>query len=166
MEQQRGQRRVKRNRREHEPKLIRVAADGTESAEGTIVHFIPAPFRFCLCCGVAYGARQKSDFATLASLSSEGRSTATTILSLSAIRSLKSEPALHERARKLLSFTDNRQDASLQAGHFNFAATDSMSLSCHFRLIPIYQPTEFPSDRAEVRCTAIWNARRKRRGWS
>src|SRR5262249_7291792 len=27
--------------------------------------------------------------------------------------------ALDVRARKLLSFTDNRQDASLQAGHFN-----------------------------------------------
>jgi very-short-patch-repair endonuclease len=52
-------------------------------------------------------------------LSSEGRSTATTILSLSVIRSLKSETTLHDRARKLLSFSDNRQDASLQAGHFN-----------------------------------------------
>lgn len=47
------------------------------------------------------------------SLGSEGRSTATTVLSLSAIRSLKQEPCLPEKARKLLSFTDNRQDASL-----------------------------------------------------
>ncbi len=35
------------------------------------------------------------------------------------VRSLKNEPTLADRARKLLSFTDNRQDASLQAGHFN-----------------------------------------------
>src|SRR5206468_179678 len=48
-----------------------------------------------------------------------GRSTATTILSLSAVRSLREQAELPERARKLLSFTDNRQDASLQAGHFN-----------------------------------------------
>jgi hypothetical protein len=51
-------------------------------------------------------------------LGSEGRSTATTILSLSAIRNLR-QSGLQEDARKLLSFTDNRQDASLQAGHFN-----------------------------------------------
>jgi ATP-dependent helicase YprA (DUF1998 family)/very-short-patch-repair endonuclease len=119
VEEERGQRRVRRNRREYLPQLIRIAPNGRESEQGTVVHFIPAPFRFCLCCGVAYGPRQKSDFAKLASLSSEGRSTATTILSLSVIRSLRNEPTLHERARKLLSFTDNRQDASLQAGHFN-----------------------------------------------
>ena len=119
VEEDRGHRRVKRSRRDSLPKLIRIAADGTESDEATIVHFLPAPFRFCLCCGVAYGSRHKSDFAKLASLSSEGRSTSTTILSLSIIRSLKAERTLADRARKLLSFTDNRQDASLQAGHFN-----------------------------------------------
>ena len=77
----------------------------------------PAPFLFCLNCGVSYAPRQ-SEFGKLASLSSEGRSSATTLLSLSAIRSLKTSD-LPEQARKLLSFTDNRQDASLQAGHFN-----------------------------------------------
>src|SRR5207247_1267054 len=53
---------------------------------------------------------------------SEGRSTATTILSLAAVRwlrGLSADDPLKEEARKLLSFTDNRQDASLQAGHFN-----------------------------------------------
>jgi very-short-patch-repair endonuclease len=55
----------------------------------------------------------------LTSLGTGGRSTATTILSLSTIRSLRHEKTLPEKARKLLSFTDNRQDASLQAGHFN-----------------------------------------------
>ena len=45
--------------------------------------------------------------------------TATTILALSAIRALQADESLPENARKLLSFTDNRQDASLQAGHFN-----------------------------------------------
>jgi ATP-dependent helicase YprA (DUF1998 family)/very-short-patch-repair endonuclease len=83
------------------------------------VHFIGAPFRFCLRCGVAYTFRKRSDFGELASLSSDGRSTATTVLSLSAIRSLKAEATLPANAKKLLSFTDNRQDASLQAGHFN-----------------------------------------------
>jgi ATP-dependent helicase YprA (DUF1998 family)/very-short-patch-repair endonuclease len=119
VEEHRGTRRIKRSQRDKLPQLLRVAPDGTESSNGIEVHFVPTPFRFCLCCGVTYGARQRLDFAKLASLSSEGRSTATTILSLSAIRSLKNDPTLHDRARKLLSFTDNRQDASLQAGHFN-----------------------------------------------
>ena len=38
---------------------------------------------------------------------------------LSAIRSLRADGSSPPEARKLLSFTDNRQDASLQAGHFN-----------------------------------------------
>ena len=70
-------------------------------------------------CGVSYDMRQRSDIGKLTSLGTEGRSTATTILSLSAIRHLKKEESLDIKARKLLSFTDNRQDASLQAGHFN-----------------------------------------------
>ncbi len=49
---------------------------------GSTCWFVPAPFRFCLRCGVAYTARQRSDFAKLATLGSGGRSTATTILSL------------------------------------------------------------------------------------
>lgn len=44
---------------------------------------------------------------------------ATTILSISTVRLLREEPELDGIAKKLLSFTDNRQDASLQAGHFN-----------------------------------------------
>jgi len=119
LEEQRGETRIKRNRRPDVPTPLRVAPDGTENQNGLETSFIPAPFRFCLRCEVSYGARQRSDFAKLSSLSSEGRSTATTVLSLSAIRSLKNQPTLNDRARKLLSFTDNRQDASLQAGHFN-----------------------------------------------
>ena len=93
--------------------------DAHEADEGIDAHFLPSPFRFCLRCGVAYGARQSSDFGKLTSLGSEGRSTATTILSLSAIRRLRADPSLPAKAKKLLSFTDNRQDAALQAGHFN-----------------------------------------------
>ena len=52
-------------------------------------------------------------------LGAGGRSSATTILGLAAIRSLRTDESLDPVARKLLSFTDNRQDASLQAGHFN-----------------------------------------------
>jgi len=74
-----------------------------------------APFSLCLNCGEFYTARER-EFSKLASLSSEGRSSATTVLASSLLRH-----AMQTRAAKdkLLSFTDNRQDASLQAGHFN-----------------------------------------------
>jgi ATP-dependent helicase YprA (DUF1998 family)/very-short-patch-repair endonuclease len=120
VEEHRGSERIKRSFRDHLPQPVRVGTDGkpTEAGEGRDGHFIPAPFRFCLCCGVAYNARQSSDFGKLSALGSEGRSTATTILSLSAVRHMRSS-SLPLKAQKLLSFTDNRQDASLQAGHFN-----------------------------------------------
>lgn len=110
--------RVRQSRRKHLPEPIHFKADGFIGEPDLFGHFLPTPFRFCLNCGVSYGSRQRSDFAKLASLGSEGRSTATTILSLSAILRLKGS-GLPDTAKKLLSFTDNRQDASLQAGHFN-----------------------------------------------
>ncbi len=119
VEEYRGGRRIRTDRRRYLPQAVRIATDGRVSDLGLRVHFVPAPFRFCLNCGVSYGARQSDDFAKLTSLASEGRSTATTILSLSAIRQLRADDSLQGEARKLLSFTDNRQDASLQAGHFN-----------------------------------------------
>lgn len=97
-----------------------VTIDGINatSADPVACHYLPAPFRFCLSCGVSYAGRT-GDFVKLGQLGSEGRSTATTILGLAAIRNLRADTDLPPRARKLLSFTDNRQDASLQAGHFN-----------------------------------------------
>ncbi len=114
-----GQTCVRKDRRDSLPRSVRVNPRGTEAGAARTVHFISAPFPFCLHCRVSYAATTKDDFAKLSSLSSEGRSTATTLLSLSAIRQLRADPNLAVDARKLLSFTDNRQDASLQAGHFN-----------------------------------------------
>lgn len=123
VDQSNGDKRVRSNRRKDlpEPLFVNTSGEKTEASlhDHAMHHYIKAPFRFCLNCGVSYGFWQRSDFPKLTSLGSEGRSTATTILSLSAIRRLKHEPTLPEKARKLLSFTDNRQDASLQAGHFN-----------------------------------------------
>jgi ATP-dependent helicase YprA (DUF1998 family)/very-short-patch-repair endonuclease len=110
--------RVKPSRQRQLPQSIRFTKDGYTGAGQLSGHYLPAPFKFCLCCGISYGSRQKIDFGKLATLGSEGRSTATTILSLSSILALR-ELDLDETAKKLLSFTDNRQDASLQAGHFN-----------------------------------------------
>ncbi|OTJ87956.1 hypothetical protein, partial [Pseudomonas aeruginosa] len=83
--------------------------------------FIPRHFRFCLSCGTAHAAHGK-DANRLSSLSGESRSSATTMIALAALQQLfaLSEPAPGQPdPRKLLGFTDNRQDAALQAGHFN-----------------------------------------------
>lgn len=119
IEEHRSVQRVKPSRRDDLPVPINVLPSGIEDPQGLRLHFVPAPFRFCMNCGVSYGSTRSSDFARLSSLGTEGRSTATTILSLAAIRGLKATAGLPVRARKLLSFTDNRQDAALQAGHFN-----------------------------------------------
>ena len=119
LEDRNGQLRLRRSRQKDQPRHVRLSPEGRTADDGVDCVVVPAPFRFCLCCGVSYDARQRADFAKLTSLGSEGRSTATTILSLSALRRLRAEQDLPDKARKLLSFTDNRQDASLQAGHLN-----------------------------------------------
>lgn len=107
-----------REKRKYLPEKVRVAPDGSEDDSGVEAQFVEAPFIFCLNCRVSYSARQRSDFSKLASLSSEGRSTATTVLGASALNLIESTD-LKKDEKKILSFTDNRQDASLQAGHFN-----------------------------------------------
>lgn len=119
IETHKGERRIKPSQRDNLPKTVRVKSDGTQDDKGLEFQYVKAPFRFCLYCGVNYAASQSSDFGKLGTLGAGGRSTATTILSLATIRWLRADEQIGKRARKLLSFTDNRQDASLQAGHFN-----------------------------------------------
>lgn len=100
------------------PQQIHVLPDGTQGLEGERGFYIPGGFRFCLSCGQAHTAGR--DWTRLGSLSAEGRSSATTTLTLSSLRYLLgADNELADEARKLLGFSDNRQDAALQAGHFN-----------------------------------------------
>jgi hypothetical protein len=119
IEDNKGVSRIRTDRQKDLPRQTLLGVGGQESADGYSCVYFSTPFRFCLHCGVSYSYRQTTDFTKLTSLGSGGRSTATTILSLSAIKNLREEVTLKKEARKLLSFTDNRQDASLQAGHFN-----------------------------------------------
>ena len=118
-----GEETVRPTARRYIPQPVTVDAYGRERPEagGTEAAFIPAPFRFCLRCGVSYEQVRGNDFAKLATLDREGRSSATSLTSMSIVRSLRAVPTdtLPESARKLLTFVDNRQDAALQAGHFN-----------------------------------------------
>lgn len=111
--------RIRRERQRLVPQKIRITPQGSINNDtGQEFIFTPAPFNFCLNCGVSYNLRTRSEMSKLATLDIAGRSSATTVLSLSSIRNLRIS-SLPKTSRKLLSFTDNRQDASLQAGHFN-----------------------------------------------
>jgi len=102
------------------PELISVEPIGA-LGPGEDYWFIPGKFRFCINCGQVHEALGR-DINRLSSLSGEGRSSATTMLTLSALRYLFDQAELVEGLpdpRKLLGFVDNRQDAALQAGHFN-----------------------------------------------
>ena len=79
--------------------------------------FITAPLLFDPTSGTFFD-RKTSEGTKLSKLGTEGRSTSTTILSFSTIKALANENQSYQE-QKLLSFTDNRQDAALQAGHFN-----------------------------------------------
>jgi len=110
------------NKAKYQPTAVFVAADGTlaEDGEGLPAWFMSTPFAFCLRCRVSYEQVRGNDFSKLATLDQEGRSSAVTTLSASTVRALRGfGDELPANARKLLSFVDNRQDASLQAGHFN-----------------------------------------------
>lgn len=112
--------RVKPSHRKYEPIRIQVDTFGNPSPDGLPAWFIQKKFRFCLNpeCETHYRLR-KGELSKLSALSSEGRSSATTVLTLSSLKRLIDSEDLDEETKKLLAFTDNRQDASLQAGHFN-----------------------------------------------
>jgi len=119
LEMKRGEPVVKKNNQEYLPQRVKLGLNGELDAGTQVAWWLPTPFRFCLQCGMTYGSHQRSDFGKLGTLGSEGRSTATTVMTLSTMSHLRATEDLVEHAKKLLSFTDNRQDASLQAGHFN-----------------------------------------------
>jgi superfamily II DNA/RNA helicase/very-short-patch-repair endonuclease len=101
------------------PQAVQVMPDG-KVGDGLPGWYIPTSFKFCLACGAYYGTSVRSDLVKLASLTAEGRSSATTVLTWATLRYLFADAAgLNKEAQKLLAFTDNRQDAALQAGHFN-----------------------------------------------
>ena len=115
--------RVRPDSRRDLPEQVFIDAGGRIVSEGQGIPaaLIRGNFLFCLepSCGIAYTKSQRSERTKLATLGVDNRSTATTILAVRSLIELQGDRDLRPDARKLLSFTDNRQDASLQAGHFN-----------------------------------------------
>jgi hypothetical protein len=114
-----GAPRLRRDRKKYVPEPLTVDATGIIGSTGRRSWFLPGKFRFCTACK-HQPAGQAREINKLAGLSAEGRSSATTLLVSSAIRWMNTHASsLPGHSRKLLGFTDNRQDAALQAGHFN-----------------------------------------------
>ena len=114
-----GDRKIKREYRKSCFKQYTISTDGKISSAGRKMWFQSGRFKFCPACGDEANVRAL-DFNKLASLTSEGRSSATTNLIAFILRWMSQpESNIDEYKRKLLAFTDNRQDAALQAGHFN-----------------------------------------------
>lgn len=102
------------------PRKIYFTPDGAFSHDTKLQiegWFIPARLLFDPTSGVIFDQKTNEN-TKLMRLGNEGRSTATTITSFSIIKTL-SKQGIQPKSQKLLSFTDNRQDASLQSGHFN-----------------------------------------------
>jgi superfamily II DNA/RNA helicase len=79
--------------------------------------YLSEPIIFDPTAGVFFDFRTRPH-TILGGLGVNGRSTSTSLLSLSILDALRRE-GFSAADRKLLSFTDNRQDAALQSGHFN-----------------------------------------------
>ncbi len=116
-----GKRRVVKKYRSRVPQRLFYDAQGNcsdEPREGFMQGwFMTAPLLFDPTSGLMPD-RQTKDTTKLSQLGTEGRSTATSI-SAFAILTRMQEHSYSLRDQKLLSFMDNRQDAALQAGHFN-----------------------------------------------
>ena len=115
--------RLKENYSKHKPIRSWIKPDGTlsdEQVDGAVEGWLqPRPLMLCLRCRAAYDLRERSDFAKLATLSQTGRSTATTLVASAAVVDMRAADGIDRSSCKVLSFTDSRQDASLQAGHLN-----------------------------------------------
>ena len=103
------------------PIAVSLTPQGTLVANAAPTHWLwRGHYRLCLECKDVNAASGR-DTNRLAGISGEGRSTATTIISLEALRLLFAEQPTTDKDdfRKLLGFADNRQDCALQSGHFN-----------------------------------------------
>lgn len=115
-----GTRSLKREYRERLPQKIYFDKTGRFSFEEPLTFegwFLSSPMLFDPTSGTIFD-RRTGEWTKITKLGGEGRSTATTVLSFETIKQLSNFGQEPEK-QKLLSFTDNRQDASLQAGHFN-----------------------------------------------
>lgn len=118
-EERNGVERLRTNRKGRVPQMFSVTTDGRRALTGKTFWFIPGKFGFCPCC-LDQPHPSMRERTKLVGLSGEGRSSATTLLVSTALEWMNGRNSgVPKEKRKILGFTDNRQDAALQAGHFN-----------------------------------------------
>jgi Lhr-like helicase len=140
-----GNPRLKPHYRAARPQSINVLPDG-RLGSGEKAWFLKGKFRFCLRCRGTHTSAAR-DRTRLASLSAEGRSSATTVLVASGLRWMHGAGSgLEAFTRKLLGFTDNRQDAALQAGHFNDFVFVSLIRAAFLGALETAGPEGIPSE--------------------
>ncbi len=119
-----GERKLKKSYAARIPQKIWITQTGSYSPNQPMegmgyieAVFVPSPLKYDPTARVVYSGRQ-SEYSKLARIGGEGRSTATTVLSYEDIILMK-QLGVEPHDRKVLTFVDARQDAALQAGHFN-----------------------------------------------
>ena len=120
-----GTRRLKRAYETRIPRIVYITQSGgfsfvkpmDDKSSFVEAIYMTSPLMYDPTARVVYKGRQ-SEFAKLSKIGGEGRSTATTILSYEDIILMK-DANVEEKDRKVMTFVDARQDAALQAGHFN-----------------------------------------------
>lgn len=119
-----GVRKLKKTYEARIPQKIYVTQSGayspTEPLDGMgymEAVFVPSPLMYDPAARAIYKGKQ-SEYSKLSRIGGEGRSTATTVLSYEDII-LMQKMGITQNDRKVLTFVDARQDAALQAGHFN-----------------------------------------------
>lgn len=119
----RGNRKFKKTYQDRFPRKIYFTIYGqmsinadmfSEAIEGI---YVSSPLKYDPTAKAIYSGSSK-EWSKLSKIGSEGRSTATTVLSYENITEMK-DAGVASADRKLMTFVDARQDAALQAGHFN-----------------------------------------------
>lgn len=118
-----GNRKFKKTYKDRFPKKIYFTVYGQMSEHADVLNgsfegiYIPSPLKYDPTAKAVYSGSSK-EWSKLSKIGSEGRSTATTVLSYENIIEMKNA-GVDTADRKLMTFVDARQDAALQAGHFN-----------------------------------------------
>ena len=106
---------VVKEKQKYIPRIYHVNKNGKVENDAQAYCYIPGTVRFCPCCGVEMDDRAREQN-KLTGLSGEGRSSATTIMTMNLLSQMFEDDS---NQKKILGFVDNRQDAALQSGHFN-----------------------------------------------
>lgn len=111
---------VKADKKIEIPKKIKLDPFGQVSQEGEEFWLLPGRFTLCVNCLATHSGRGREQN-RIVGLSGEGRSSVSTVLTLQMLREqfTNNDSSDAQGSNKVLGFSDNRQDAALQAGHFN-----------------------------------------------